>query len=68
MQAGDRIVATNAVYGSTRSLLVNVLGPLGVRTDFVDATDHDAVAAALAAGPVRVLYTETIVEPDHGRR
>ena len=63
VQAGDRIVATNAVYGSTRSLLVNVLGPLGIRTDFVDATDHDAVAAALAAGPVRVLYTETISNP-----
>ena len=63
VRAGDRIVATNAVYGSTRSLLVNVLGPLGIRTDFVDATDHDAVAAALAAGPVRVLYTETLSNP-----
>ena len=61
--AGDRIVATNAVYGSTRSLLVNILGPLGIRTDFVDATDHDGVAAALAAGPVRVLYTETLSNP-----
>jgi cystathionine beta-lyase/cystathionine gamma-synthase len=61
--AGDRIVATTAVYGSTRSLLVNVLGPLGIRTDFVDAADHDAVAAALAAGPVRVLYAETLSNP-----
>jgi cystathionine beta-lyase/cystathionine gamma-synthase len=63
VQAGDRIVATNAVYGSTRSLLVNILGPLGIRTDFVDATDHDGVAAALAAGPVRVLYAETLSNP-----
>jgi cystathionine beta-lyase/cystathionine gamma-synthase len=62
-RAGDRIVATNAVYGSTQSLLVNVLGPLGIRTDFVDATDHDAVAAALAAGPVRILYAETLSNP-----
>jgi cystathionine beta-lyase/cystathionine gamma-synthase len=62
-QAGDRIVATNALYGSTRSLLVNILGPLGIRTDFVDATDHDGVAAALAAGPVRVLYAETLSNP-----
>jgi cystathionine beta-lyase/cystathionine gamma-synthase len=61
--AGDRIVATNAVYGSTRSLLTSVLGPLGIRTDFVDATDHDAVAAALADGPVRVLYAETLSNP-----
>ena len=62
-QAGDRIVATNAVYGSTRSLLVNILGPLGIRTDFVAATDHDGVAAALAAGPVRILYAETLSNP-----
>ena len=63
VRAGDRIVATNAVYGSTRSQLVNVLGPLGIRTDFVDATDHDAVAASLAAGPARVLYAETLSNP-----
>ena len=63
VRAGDRIVATNAVYGSTRSLLVNVLGPLGIRTDFVDATDHDAVAGALGAGPARVLYAETLSNP-----
>jgi len=60
---GDRIVASNAVYGSTQSLLVNVLGRLGIRTDFVDATDHDAVAAALAAGPARILYAETLSNP-----
>jgi len=35
VKAGDRIVAPLAVYGSTRSLLVNVLVPLGVRIDFV---------------------------------
>ena len=62
-RAGDRIVSTNAVYGSTRSLLVNVLGPLGIRTEFVDPTDHDAVAAALGAGPVRILYAETLSNP-----
>ena len=69
--AGDRIVASNAVYGSTQSLLVNVLGRLGIRTDFVDATDRDAIAAALADGPARILYAETLSNPtmivaDHG--
>ena len=62
-KTGDRIVASNAVYGSTQSLLVNVLGRLGIRTDFVDATDHDAVAAALATGPARILYAETLSNP-----
>jgi cystathionine gamma-synthase/O-acetylhomoserine (thiol)-lyase len=61
--SGDRIVATNAVYGSTHSLLTSVLGQLGLRTDFVDATDHEAVAAALADGPVRILYAETQSNP-----
>jgi len=61
--AGDRIVATRAVYGSTQSLLVRVLGRLGIRTDFVDATDLDAVERALASEPARVLYLETISNP-----
>jgi cystathionine beta-lyase/cystathionine gamma-synthase len=63
VSAGDRIVATKAVYGSTRSLLVNVLAPFGVGVEFVDATDLDAVEAALAAAPTRVLYAETISNP-----
>ena len=60
---GDRIVATRAVYGSTQSLLMRVLGRLGIRTDFVDATDLDAVERALASEPTRVLYLETISNP-----
>ncbi len=63
VRAGDRVVATRAVYGSTRSLLVNVLGPLGIETEFVDITDHAAIDAALAARPARVLYAETISNP-----
>lgn len=63
VDAGDRIVATRAVYGSTQSLLVRVLGRLGIRTDFVDVTDLDAVDRALAVEPARVLYLETISNP-----
>jgi cystathionine beta-lyase/cystathionine gamma-synthase len=63
LSAGDRVVATRAVYGSTRSLLANVLAPFGVRVDWVDVTDHAAVEAALAAAPTRVLYAETISNP-----
>ena len=36
---------------------------LGVRTEFVDVTDLAAVEAALAAGPTRILYAETISNP-----
>jgi cystathionine beta-lyase/cystathionine gamma-synthase len=63
VQAGDRIVSTRAVYGSTRAQLINVLRRLGVSTEFVDATDHAAVEAALVAAPTRVLYAETISNP-----
>jgi cystathionine beta-lyase/cystathionine gamma-synthase len=63
VKAGDRIVAPLAVYGSTRSLLVNVLVPLGVRIDFVDTTDLAEVEAALGAAPTSVLYAETISNP-----
>ena len=63
VSAGDRIVCTRAVYGSTRSQLLNVLARLGVAVTFVDATDHGAVEAALAAAPTRILYIETIANP-----
>ena len=62
LKAGDRVVCTRAVYGSTRHLLTEVLGRFGVDTVFVDPTDPDVVAAALAT-PTRVLYLETISNP-----
>ncbi len=63
LRAGDRVLATTAIYGSTRSLLINHFGRLGVATEFIDATDLAAVEAALAASPTRVLYVETISNP-----
>jgi methionine-gamma-lyase len=63
VRAGDRIVAPVALYGSTRAQLTRVFGGFGVRIDFVDTTDLDAVAAALAEAPTRVLYAETIANP-----
>lgn len=61
--AGDRIVATRNLYGTTRALFTRVLARNGVETAFVDASDHVAVEAALAAAPTRVLYLETISNP-----
>lgn len=63
VRAGDRIVATRALYGTTRSLLSSVLARGGVTTTFVDVTDLAAVEAALAVGPARLLYLETISNP-----
>jgi len=61
--AGDRIVATRALYGTTRSLFSSVLARAGVATTFVDVTDLAAVEAALTAAPTRILYLETISNP-----
>ena len=63
VSAGDRIVASRSTYGTTRSQLASVFTRLGVRTEFVDVTDLAAVEAALATGPTRILYAETISNP-----
>lgn len=60
--AGDRIVSTRAVYGSTRTLFSRVLRRFGVQTDYADPSDLEAVEAALASG-ARLLYLETISNP-----
>ena len=72
LKAGDRVVAPLAVYGSTRTQLIETFARFGVRVDFVDMTDNAAAAAAIAAAPTRVVYAETIANPttvvtDHGR-
>ncbi len=63
VSAGDRILSTQNVYGTTRSLFTSIFGRFGVQTEFVDATDLAAVERALAAAPTRVLYLETISNP-----
>ena len=63
VSAGDRIVSTRAVYGSTRALMDNVFGRLGVQVVYVDPTDLAAVETALASAPTRLLYAETISNP-----
>lgn len=63
VRAGDRIVAPNAVYGSTRTQLVDTFRRFGVTVDFVDMTDPAAVAAAIDAAPTQLVYAETIANP-----
>jgi len=62
LSAGDHVVATRAIYGSTQALLQRVLARLGVESTFVDPTDTDDVAAAFT-DRTRVLYLETISNP-----
>ncbi len=63
VRAGDRIVSTQAVYGSTRALMERVLRTLGVEVVFVDPVDLEAVERELTSAPTAVLYAETISNP-----
>jgi cystathionine beta-lyase/cystathionine gamma-synthase len=63
VEAGDRIVASRALYGSTQAVLGTGLRRFGVEVAFVDPTDLAAVEAALAERPTRVFYVETIANP-----
>jgi methionine-gamma-lyase len=62
ISGGDKIVASNSLYGSTRALFVDVLARFGVETAFVDPTDPDAVEAAFDS-KTKLLYLETISNP-----
>ncbi len=61
--AGDEVVASNAVYGGTFALLNDFLpAKCGIRTRFVDITDVDAVRDAVT-DKTRLIYTESIANP-----
>lgn len=60
--SGDEVVSSRTIYGGTYALLKNLLPRFGIRTQFVDATDLDAVKYAIT-DRTRVLYCETISNP-----
>jgi len=63
LRAGDRVVAARQVYGDTRDLLVRDLPAWGFDVVQVDALDLDAWRAAVADGPTRLVYVETLANP-----
>ena len=62
VQQGQRIVASNRLYGRTVQLFTQELSRFGVTTDYVDANDLGAVESALARKP-RLLFVETMSNP-----
>lgn len=62
VESGDTVLAADALYGGTNLLLRQHLTRLGVRVEFVDATDLDAVENALDSEP-RVMLIESITNP-----
>ena len=57
------VVAANATYGATVSLLMNVLDPMGVAVRFVDICDLDAVRKAVEEAKPGCIVMETISNP-----
>ena len=62
LKSGDSILAASDLYGGTNTLLRDQLSRLGVRSEFVDATDLDAVETALNLEPALVVV-ESITNP-----
>jgi cystathionine beta-lyase/cystathionine gamma-synthase len=57
------LVAANALYGATVSMLLKVLEPMGVAVRFADVCDLDALGAAVAETKPGCILIETISNP-----
>lgn len=57
------VLASNALYGATISLLMNVLEPLGVPVHFADLCDLAGLEKAVAEHPPGCVLMETISNP-----
>jgi O-acetylhomoserine/O-acetylserine sulfhydrylase-like pyridoxal-dependent enzyme len=55
-----RVVAANALYGASTNMLLNIFGPMGVETTFVDMCDLTAVEAALVESKPGAVLMETV--------
>jgi cystathionine beta-lyase/cystathionine gamma-synthase len=61
-QQGDRIVASDSLYGRTTQLFTQELPRYGVQSTLVDARNLSEVRDALAE-PARILFVETLSNP-----
>ena len=62
LKAGDHIVCSRTVFGSTINLFNNVFARFGVATTYVDPADHAAWAKAMRP-ETRLLFVETPNNP-----
>lgn len=60
--SGDEIIASRTIYGGTYALLKNFLPKLGIKTSFVNITDHDSVRKAITS-KTKLIYTESMSNP-----
>lgn len=62
LKAGDHIVSSRSIFGSTTMLFTNYLAKLGIETSFVDLPDIADWAAAIRP-ETRLLFLETPSNP-----
>jgi cystathionine beta-lyase/cystathionine gamma-synthase len=62
LKGGDRLVASDRLYGKTARLFREELPRLGVQTTYVDITELDEVRRSLDSG-ARMMFVETISNP-----
>jgi len=62
LKAGDRVVASRALFGSCHHIVANILPKFGVETRFVDGTDLDQWRDALKDG-AQAVFLETPSNP-----
>jgi O-succinylhomoserine sulfhydrylase len=62
LAAGDRVVASRALFGSCLYILEDILPRFGVEVVLVDGTDLEAWRAALAPG-ARAVFLESVANP-----
>src|ERR1041385_2485950 len=62
LKSGDRVVVSQAVYGGTVRLFLQVLAQFGVKAKFVDSSSLDTLAEALQE-KTRFVFIETPANP-----
>lgn len=62
LTAGDRVVASRALFGSCHQVLTKILPRFGIETVLIDGTDLDQWRAELAKG-AKVIFFESISNP-----
>jgi cystathionine gamma-synthase len=63
LQAGAHVVAPEVMYWALRHWLATSADRLGIAVTFTDASDPDALAAAIRPGKTKLLWIETPANP-----
>uniref|UniRef100_A0A7S1RG01 CoA-binding domain-containing protein n=1 Tax=Alexandrium catenella TaxID=2925 RepID=A0A7S1RG01_ALECA len=63
MQPGDRIVASNKLYGGSITQFGKTIKKFNWECTFVDVDDHEQVRKALQDPSVRLLFAESLANP-----